>query len=282
MDGYFKVYRKILESQVFAHQTALKIWIWCLAKVTFKDRFVPLKSGKGTITVALKPGQFIFGRFTAEEELNIDGSTVYKWIQKFASPDFDMITIESNNQYSIITLCNWEQYNTATEEEVTTEGQPSNSQVTAKGQPSNSQVTQTRMLKNDKKEKESKEEEINTWRNDFKIYLSGCNEAYEKFYSDSETIKQQQELNPNVNILLSIKKGYINFWSTENGWRNKKKSKIKDIDWKRTIINSIDLNKIYYTKEELQKSNINNQLDINGKPRPSNQYTLVDKKWMVL
>ena len=154
MDGYFKVYRKILESQVFAHQTALKIWIWCLAKVTFKDRFVPLKSGKGTITVALKPGQFIFGRFTAEEELNIDGSTVYKWIQKFASPDFDMITIESNNQYSIITLCNWEQYNTTTEEEVTTEEQPSNSQVTAKEQPCNSERTQTRMLKKDKKEEE--------------------------------------------------------------------------------------------------------------------------------
>jgi len=137
MEGYFKVHRKILTSQVFAHQTALKIWVWCMAKVTFKERFVSLKIGKGETTVKLLPGQFIFGRFKAEEELNIDGSTIYKWMQKFASPEFDMILIESNNQYSVITLCNWEQYQNGDEDEVTTKEQPSNNQVTAKEQPSN-------------------------------------------------------------------------------------------------------------------------------------------------
>jgi len=137
MEGYFKVHRKILDSQVFAHPTALKIWVWCLAKVTFKERFVPLKSGKGVLSVKLMPGQFIFGRFTAEEELNIDGSTIYKWMQKFASPEFDMIIIDSNNQYSIITICKWEEYQNGDSEEVTTKEQPSNSQVTAEGQPSN-------------------------------------------------------------------------------------------------------------------------------------------------
>lgn len=150
MEGYFKVHRKILQSQVFAHQTALKIWIWCLAKVTFKERYVPLKSGKGEITVRLMPGQFIFGRFKAEEELNIDGSTIYKWMQKFSNSEFDMIKIESNNQYSIITICNWEEYQNIEEEEVTTKEQPSNSQVTAKEQRKNTN-------KNDKKDKNVKE-----------------------------------------------------------------------------------------------------------------------------
>jgi hypothetical protein len=133
MDGYFKVHRKILESQVFAHQTALKIWIWCLAKVSYKDRFVPLKIGKGETTVKLLPGQFIFGRFKAEEELGIDGSTIYKWMQKFASPEFDMISIESNNQYSIVSVCKWQEYQVIEEEKE----QPSNNQVTTKEQPSN-------------------------------------------------------------------------------------------------------------------------------------------------
>lgn len=137
MDGYFKVHRKILESQVFAHPTALKIWIWCLAKVTFKDRFLSLKIGKGEIIIKLLPGQFIFGRFKAEEELNIDGSTIYKWIQKFASPEFDMILIESNNQYSVITLTNWKEYQNENDEEVTTIEQPNNNHVTTKEQPCN-------------------------------------------------------------------------------------------------------------------------------------------------
>ena len=133
MEGYFKLHRKILESQVFAHQTALKIWIWCLSKASYKERFVPLKIGRGETSVKLIKGQFIFGRFKAEEELGIDGSTIYKWIQKFATKDFDMISIESNNQYSIITIINWDDYQV----EENKKEQPSNNQVAAEEQPSN-------------------------------------------------------------------------------------------------------------------------------------------------
>lgn len=154
MEGYFKVHRKILDSQVFAHQTALKIWIWCLAKVTYKERFISIKIGKGETTISIKPGQFIFGRFKAEEELNIDGSTIYKWIQKFASDEFGMINIESNNQYSIITICNWIEYQNITEEEVTTKEQPSNNGVTTVEQPCNTNNKD----KNSKERKRSKRE----------------------------------------------------------------------------------------------------------------------------
>jgi len=66
-------------------------------------------------------------------------------------------------------------------------------------------------------------------------------------------LKTQQRLNPNVNIKLSIEKGFRNFWGTEAGWQHKKKSRSKEIDWKRTIINSIAFNKVYYTKQELEK-----------------------------
>jgi hypothetical protein len=133
MEGSVRLFRKILESQVFAHQTALKIWIWCLCKASFKERFVVIRTGKGSISVKISAGQFIFGRFKAEEELNIDGSTIYKWINKFASDEFEMIKIESNNQYSIITLCNWSEYQLPE----SIKEQPCNSQVTTKEQPSN-------------------------------------------------------------------------------------------------------------------------------------------------
>lgn len=172
MDGYFKVHRKILDSQVFAHQIALKIWIWCLAKVTYKERFVSIKIGKGETTVKLKPGQFIFGRFKAEDELNIDGSTIYKWIQKFASPEFDMIRIESNNQYSIITICNWEQYQDNDNDKVTTKEQPKNNQVTTKEQPSNTN-------NNDKKENKDKKE-----KNKYADFVSMLPEEYQKLISE--------------------------------------------------------------------------------------------------
>jgi len=81
--------------------------------------------------------------------------------------------------------------------------------------------------------------------------LSECKEAYRKYYNDDQFIKVQSQLNPNVNIKLSITKGFENFWGTEAGWKHKKKSRSKEIDWRQTIINSIDLNKVYYTKQEL-------------------------------
>jgi hypothetical protein len=105
-EGWIKLHRQLLNSQVFSNQTALKIWIWCLLKASRKERFVDLKIGKGHTTVKILPGQFIFGRLKAEYELNIDGSAIYRWIQKFQSPEFNMINIEPNSQYSIITVCN--------------------------------------------------------------------------------------------------------------------------------------------------------------------------------
>jgi len=105
----------------------------------------------------------------------------------------------------------------------------------------------------ERKGKDIKDNKENTWRNDFNIYLSECKHSYELFMTDLELLKTQQRLNPNINIKLSIEKGFVNFWGTEAGWKHKKKSRSDKIDWNRTIINSIDLNKIYYTKEELSK-----------------------------
>lgn len=106
--GFILLSRGILESDVFASQKLLKIWVWCLCKANFKDKSVPLKVGKGETIIKVKRGSFIFGRKKAEEELFIDGSTIYKSIQKLK--EFEMIEIESNNQFSIITICNYNAY----------------------------------------------------------------------------------------------------------------------------------------------------------------------------
>lgn len=91
----------------------------------------------------------------------------------------------------------------------------------------------------------------NTWRNDFLIYMTECKLEYKNFMEDSELLKIQQRLNPGINIKISIEKGFINFWGTELGWKHKKSKRSKEIDWKSTIINSISMNKVYYTKQEI-------------------------------
>ena len=142
--GYILVSRNLLESDVFASQKLLKIWIWCLCKANFKDKTIPLKVGKGETIVNIKRGSFLFGRNKAEDELFIDGSTIYKSIKKLE--EMDMINIKSNNQYSIITINNYDTYQDNKTYKVTTKEQPSNNQVTSKEQPSNT----TNTLTNDK------------------------------------------------------------------------------------------------------------------------------------
>ena len=133
MEGYINLHRALLDSKVFANETALKIWIWCLLKANFKKKHLSLKIGKGEIVITVERGQFIFGRFKAESELNIVGSTVYKWMKKFE--DDGMILIKSNNQYSVITICNYETYQYSEISGVTTKEQPKHNLSTTKAQP---------------------------------------------------------------------------------------------------------------------------------------------------
>jgi hypothetical protein len=149
-NGFILLSRGILDSDVFASQKLLKIWIWCLCKANFKDKTVPLKIGKGETIVNVKRGSFIFGRHKAEEELFIDGSTIYKSMQKLK--EMDMINIDSNNQYSIVTICKYNDYQDAKEYQVTSKEQPSNNQVTSKEQPSNT-TNNYNNANNDNKEK---------------------------------------------------------------------------------------------------------------------------------
>lgn len=135
MEGYINLHRTLLDSMIFSSQTGLKIWIWLLLKASYRKRYVSLKTGKGETTVTIERGQLLFGRYKAEEELCIDGSAVYRWIKKLE--ENGMISIESNNQYSIITICKYDTYQTGNE----TDEQPMNNQRTTNEQPMNSERT---------------------------------------------------------------------------------------------------------------------------------------------
>jgi hypothetical protein len=187
MDGSVRLFRCILDSQVFAHPIALKIWIWCLCRASYKERYVSLKAGRGDIIVKLLPGQFIFGRYKAEEEIEIDGSTIYKWMQKFASENFDMISIESNNQYSIITINKWGEYQLSDTSEVTAKEQQKDSEVTAKEQQKNT---------NNK---------VNKVYNDFYDEQILLSENSEKYIEIVKAIFGENEIGGKMEVILKFK-----------------------------------------------------------------------------
>lgn len=128
MEGSIQLHRKLLESEVFASEKRLKVWVWILLKASYKTRHVPIQIGKGESVITLNRGQLLFGRFKAEESLNIDGSTIYRILQWMES--HDMIKIESNNHCTILTINEYDTYQTFENQKVTADEQPSNSQLT--------------------------------------------------------------------------------------------------------------------------------------------------------
>jgi len=85
-----------------------------------------------------------------------------------------------------------------------------------------------------------------TWKTSYEIYLDECTIAYEALSANTDWIKQQEKFHPNIDIPLSLEKAFTNFWGTEAGWKHKKKkARSKEINWKTTFTNAIDMNKVY-------------------------------------
>ena len=102
--SYIKLFRKILKSPIWKNEKALKIWLWCLLKATHIER----EQLVGQKIVHLEKGQFVFGRNTASDELDMKESTVYKYIKLLEK--LQMISIKSNNKFSIVSIEKWEDY----------------------------------------------------------------------------------------------------------------------------------------------------------------------------
>lgn len=145
--GYIKLYRKVTSSFVWANPNMLKLWLLCLIKASHKEsRFV--FNGQ---EVRVSSGQFVTGRAIIEKEFNegvprdqqIVGRTLWRWLKKFEKEE--MLSIKSTTKYSVISIKNWDEY------------QSSDQQVSS-ARPST--VQQVSTYKNDKNEKNEKNNNI--------------------------------------------------------------------------------------------------------------------------
>lgn len=104
MEGWIQLHRQLLVSDIFQNEKMLKVFVYCLLKASHKDH----KQKVGRQTVELKPGQFVFGRKKASVELNMNESTLRDYM--YALRDENTIDIKSANKFSVITVVNWELY----------------------------------------------------------------------------------------------------------------------------------------------------------------------------
>ncbi len=160
MDGYIRLYRKILDNPVFQNERLLKVFIWCLLKATYKERDILV----GLQCVKLQPGQFVYGRLKAAQELKIKPSTLNDHMHTLNR--LQIINIKSNNKFSVITVENWALYQLDMEET----DNKSNNKATAKQQQADT----------NKKDKKDKKEKKNIYTAEFEAFYSIYPNAFNK------------------------------------------------------------------------------------------------------
>ncbi|MGD6967136.1 hypothetical protein ACQCVP_11960 [Rossellomorea vietnamensis] len=102
--GWIKLHRKLLQSDIFQNEKMLKVFMYCLLKASH----IPFKQRVGRQQVFVGPGQFVFGRKVASADTGMKESTLWEYM-KILEED-GVINIKSNNKYSVITIVNWEVY----------------------------------------------------------------------------------------------------------------------------------------------------------------------------
>jgi len=106
--SFIKIHRELMDSYAFANPKHLKIWLWLLMKANYKKGYALISTGRGEMTVEVNRGQLIFGRFKAEEELEMDGNFIYRTLQKFQ--ELGQIKIKTDSHFSLITICKYDSY----------------------------------------------------------------------------------------------------------------------------------------------------------------------------
>ena len=152
-------------------------------------------------------------------------------------------TIKSTNKFSIITICNWDTYQSQDLEN----DQLNDQQLTNK-RPTTDHIQEG--IKKDKKDKNT----IPQWRTDYDVYYSECNAAFDVLLEDWNWIAEKKEYYSGVLIRKSLEKMFFEYWGTRSGWIQKKKARSTEtIDWKRTIEIGLSkpFNKVWLKKGEV-------------------------------
>lgn len=73
------------------------------------------------------------------------------------------------------------------------------------------------------------------WYTDFEEYKKQLYAAVDELLLNRAWIAEREQYHPYTDISASVEKAVNDFWGTEAGWKNKKDSGTKDINWTSTI-----------------------------------------------
>ena len=104
MEGWIKLYRKLIENPIFLKPELLQLFIYCLLKANHETQRIIFNGQE----IEIKPGQFITGRNAMAKDLKQNPITTYKRLKILEN--LQILNIKSNNKFSVATVLNWELY----------------------------------------------------------------------------------------------------------------------------------------------------------------------------
>ena len=99
--GWVKLYRDLLGTGMMQNPKLFTFFAYCLLKASHQEHVQVV----GFRSIILRPGQFVFGRKVAAQDLNMTESSIRYCLDSLQTSG--KIAIKTTNKYSIITLLDW-------------------------------------------------------------------------------------------------------------------------------------------------------------------------------
>jgi hypothetical protein len=139
VEGWIKLYRKLIENPIFLKPELLQLFIYCLLKANHETQRIIFNGQE----IEIKPGQFITGRNAMAKDLKQNPKSTYNRLQILKN--IEILDIKTNNKFSLVTVRNYELY----QSQETKKDSKKDNQRTTRGQPEDTNKND----KNDKNEK---------------------------------------------------------------------------------------------------------------------------------
>jgi len=107
-NGYIKLHRKIVHTSFYRDSLAVHLAMHLLVSAAHK----PYKQVIGGEEVMVDRGSLITGRYALAKDLGADPYAIYRKMRMLSRIGF--LHTKTNNKYSIVSICNYESYQSAT------------------------------------------------------------------------------------------------------------------------------------------------------------------------
>jgi len=106
--GYLKLWKKIVDSEIFKDPNMLQLWIYLLIKTEWTNRIVIIDIGRGKHEVMVKRGQMLLSSRQLQKDLKQNYRSIHRRLNKLE--DLGKVLLDVSHHYTIVNIVNYEQY----------------------------------------------------------------------------------------------------------------------------------------------------------------------------